>query len=217
MTTTNPNAVIALISQVAELFGRQQVQDDSTRREIQNALALLEKLPPLRGEFVKSSHAIARHAENALKNGNESTAGLIAAIRPVIHFLPWRYNYPKRGDAPNLGERIAFAEIVGPEAPFPSRKVCLGLTLIAPDTLYPEHKHPAVELYYVAAGTAEWTAGAVMQSNPPGTFVLHPSGIVHAMRTGKEPLLAVYTWTGSDVVTTSVYAAPNNSGATQHL
>ena len=41
---------------------------------------------------------------------------------------------------------------------------------------------------------------------PPGALVLHPSGVVHAMRTHEEPLLAVYTWTGEDVRTPSVYA-----------
>jgi hypothetical protein len=147
MSTNHSNAVIALIAEITGHFVRQNTQDSAIRLEIQNALALLKKLPPLSGEFGKSSHAIARHADEALKHGNPLTDGLITAIRPVIEFLPWRYSYPKRGDAPDLGERIAFAEIVGPDAPFKCRTVCLGLTLIAPNTLYPAHKHPAIELY----------------------------------------------------------------------
>jgi gentisate 1,2-dioxygenase len=110
-----------------------------------------------------------------------------------------------------LGQNIAFAEIVGPAAPFRSDSVCLGLTLIGPETLYPAHRHPAIELYYVVAGIATWTLVGVSQDNPPGTFILHPSQAIHAMRTHAEPLLAIYSWSGSDVRTTSVYTSSTPS------
>jgi len=104
-----------------------------------------------------------------------------------------------------LGQNIAFAEIIGPAAPFRSDSVCLGLTLIGPETLYPVHRHPAIELYYVVAGIATWTLDGLSQDHPPGTFILHPSQAIHAMRTHAEPLLAIYSWSGSDVRTSSVY------------
>jgi hypothetical protein len=40
---------------------------------------------------------------------------------------------------------------------------------------------------------------------PPSEFVLHPSLAAHAMRTHREPLLAVYTWSGDDIYTHSMY------------
>jgi hypothetical protein len=78
-------------------------------------------------------------------------------------------------------------------APIASDEVCLGVTLIAPHTLYPLHRHNAVETYFVLSGTATWTAAGRSQTQPPGSFILHPSNIVHAMQTWDEPLLAVYT------------------------
>lgn len=66
----------------------------------------------------------------------------------------------------------------------------------APETIYPAHAHPAVELYHVVSGTALWTAGDILRRRVPGDFILHPSGVRHATRTQAQPLLAIYTWTG---------------------
>jgi quercetin dioxygenase-like cupin family protein len=77
--------------------------------------------------------------------------------------------------------------------------------LIAPETRYPPHAHPAIETYLVIAGTALWSLGtAPGAAQPPGALILHPSGEAHAMRTQAEPLLAIWSWRG-DVTSPSVY------------
>lgn len=205
MSTANPSLIHSLIASVRHAYARYEPADDAIGHELKKVLSLLVPLPLLTGSFSQNSHAVTRHIEAALDVGNESSAYLLDTIGPVIHFLPWRYSYPEREDAPNLGQNIAFAEIIGPEAPFRSDSVCLGLTLIGPETLYPAHRHPAVELYLVAAGTATWTLDGVSRDHPPGAFILHPSQAIHAMRTHAGPLLAIYSWTGPDVRTTSVY------------
>ena len=183
---------------------RAQVLDD-IGREAARVHLLLREPPPLSGEFSPSSHPITGRLTQAFEAGSELTVGLIEAIRPLAFDLPWRYSYSERPYAPALAENVAFAEIIGPEAPFRRDSVCLGLTLIGPETLYPAHRHPAVELYLVAAGTATWTLDGVSRDYPPGAFILHPSQAIHAMRTHAGPLLAIYSWTGPDVRTTSVY------------
>jgi len=217
MPNSNTGRVAELIEAIVKRFSGLHADHTAARAEIQRVLELLKTIPAPTGRFVRSQHPIIQYADSALAGGNVATSFLLDAIRPAIRILPWRYSYARREDAPDLGERIAFAELIGPEAPFISRSVCLGLTLIAPRTLYPAHKHPAVELYYVVSGAAEWTAGAHSQIKPPGTYILHQSNCIHAMRTGNEPLLAVYTWTGADVVTTSVYAAREGTSAQTHL
>jgi quercetin dioxygenase-like cupin family protein len=205
MPETISSRVLTLIASIkAELAGRKSA-GEAIEGEIEKVISLLEPMPILAGGFPRSRQAATRHIHSALQGGNDSTVALLALIRPVIRFLPWRYNYPLRDDAPDLEQNIAFAEIIGPEAPFRSDSVCLGLTLIGPKTLYPPHRHPAVELYLVAAGTATWTLDGVSREQPPGSCILHPSQAVHAMQTGAEPLLAIYSWSGSDVRTTSVY------------
>jgi quercetin dioxygenase-like cupin family protein len=202
MPTNVSSRVLRLIATIKATFAQRQ----PAGLGLENVLSLLEPLPPMTGRFSRSSHAVTRHTGAVLKAGNESTATLLEAVGPVIHFLPWRYSYPPRAGAGSLEHNIAFAEIIGPEAPFRSDSVCLGLTLIAPRTLYPSHRHPAIETYYVVAGTALWTLDGTSHVNPPGTHILHPSQAVHSMQTHAEPLLAIYSWSGPDVHTPSVYA-----------
>ena len=127
------------------------------------------------------------------------------ALGPIAGRLPWRYGYAPRADAPDLGQRMAWAEIVGPAAPIRSDRVGFGLTFIGRDTFYPPHRHPAVELYGVVSGTALWTLEGETRHRPPGAFVLHRENAEHAMRTAAEPLLAIYSWTG-DILSPTVYS-----------
>jgi hypothetical protein len=198
-------SILQLIEAIRLRLSQRAAAPDNVGREAARVLALLNPLPALTGTFPKSEHSSTRHLENALAAGQDTTSLVLTAIRRVAFHLPWGYSYAKRSDAPGLEDNIAFAEIIGPEAPFVSERVCLGVTLIGPNTFYPPHRHPAIELYHVVTGEATWTANGVSLRNPPDTFILHQSQVVHAMRTHQQPLLAVYTWSGEDVRSSSVY------------
>jgi quercetin dioxygenase-like cupin family protein len=190
---------------VRDLLEQPAPPDATIESETHRVLALIDGGRRPEDAFHGTDHPAAIHLANALaavKGPAETLAGEIARIAPA---LPWKYSYPPRQDAPDLGERIAFAELVGPAAPLRSDALCLGVTLIAPQTLYPLHRHPAIELYLVLSGTAAWSAGGPPSLRPPGTWVLHPSEVVHSMETGAEPLLALYCWTGEDIRTSSSY------------
>ncbi|TDQ77621.1 dimethlysulfoniopropionate lyase [Dongia mobilis] len=131
-------------------------------------------------------------------------ADVARATRPVMGALPWHYNYPAHDGDQDLGANIAFAEFAGPMGPLQTAHARLGFTLIGPDTFYPMHAHPAVELYLVVSGHATWQVPGEARVVPPGGFVLHRSGQPHAMQTHSEPLLAVYAWQG-DLDAPSVY------------
>jgi quercetin dioxygenase-like cupin family protein len=206
MSEGNYNDLVLRLVEVFRglLAQRAQVLDE-TGQEAAHVHSLLRELPPLSGGFSPSPHPITGSISKALGAGNEATAALIEAIRPLAINLPWRYSYAERPDAPGLAEKVAFAEVVGPEAPYLSQQLCFGLTLIAPGSFYPPHRHPAVELYFVAAGTADWTADEITCTQAPGSFVLHPSQVIHAMQTTGSPLLAIYTWSGEDIVSPSIY------------
>ena len=96
--------------------------------------------------------------------------------------------------------RYAVAVIFGPDrfgrrCPYFSDRATLGLTLQAPDVDYPAHAHEAVEIYYILAGSVDWQQGdGVWRRKVPGDFVLHEAHEPHAMRTGGEPLLAMFAW-----------------------
>jgi quercetin dioxygenase-like cupin family protein len=125
------------------------------------------------------------------RSGSEAGLAIsIAALAPALH---WTYSYPDR----SLAGQIAFSQIVGRRGLRRGESLHIGLTLIAPHVAYPPHAHPAVELYLVIAGTARWQRGLEPPApQPPGSIVLHASNVPHAMTTGDEPLLAIWTWRG---------------------
>lgn len=197
------DAILNVIAAARLVLSDRAAVPDEVGLEARRILGLT--LPPLTGGFSKSAFPITEFIGDALKHGAPTTRLLLEAAAPALPLLPWKYNYAPRADLPDAGRKMAWGEIVGPEAPLVSDRFCLGFTLIAPHSFYPRHRHPATELYFVLAGTAEWTLGDDTGKRPPGTFVLHPSGAAHSMRTFDEPLLALYTWNGADVVTLSSY------------
>lgn len=212
MSRTHPDAFTALLAALRRHIARGAARPDAVGSEIARVLELLARLPARPAVPQPSGHPVTRHLPAALALARATAPDLAAALAPVAAALPWRYSYVPRDDAPGLEQEMAWAEIAGPGAPFDSEEVCLGLTLIGPGSYYPPHRHPAVELYDVVAGTAEWTAAAGPLDRPPGSFILHPSNAPHAMRTRREPLLAIYSWTG-DVRTLSSYI-PDPAGST---
>ena len=82
--------------------------------------------------------------------------------------------------------------IGGPDGLEARDDVAIGLSLVAPGIRYPDHSHPPEELYLVLSGGAWQNAETPWFEPGIGTTVHNPPGIVHAMRSGAEPLLAVW-------------------------
>ncbi len=145
------------------------------------------------------------YLNEALDLGVTGRESAIASGLPQLTArLRWTYGYPRDLRFPGLERRVAFTEVLGKTGIWPSEQMLLGFTLIAPHTRYPVHAHPAIELYLVIAAAA-WALGdAPAEIRQPGSLIVHPSGAPHAMTTGAEPLLALFTWRG-DLVTSRSY------------
>jgi mannose-6-phosphate isomerase-like protein (cupin superfamily) len=206
-TSLSPAAALSVVDAIRRHFAQRLAQERETPEiaaELARALALLDDVDfsaPDAAHLRASRHPVISQLANLAVADN----AILAACLPHLDVLPWRYSYDARADYPGLETRMAWAELVGPIAPFKSMRVCLGLTAIGARTLYPAHTHPAVETYLVLSGAARWTMNGVTRTQPPGTFILHPENVVHAMQTDAEPLLAAYAWTG-DVATLSSYS-----------
>ena len=194
---------IAHLIDESKRFLNERAQIDDIGREA--AKFVEREIPAPSGTFEKSDSPLIRWIEDSAKHGSSETANLLKALKPALPFLPWKYNYEPRADMPDLGNRMGWGEILGPEAPYHDEHFCFGFTLLGKNTLYPAHYHPATELYVVLSGLAVWTLDGVSKVRGPGEFILHPSNHVHSMQTKDEPLLALYTWSGEDVVTLSKY------------
>jgi len=201
-------ALRALLGRLREALSGCEAGDAGIAAE--RAAILGSFTAPWRTAAPPAPHALpaCRHLGAAIAAGEPGPLRpLVTAILPFLPALHWRYGYPEHPAWPGLADRLAFAPLIGGRAPFGDAAASLGLTLIAPATHYPLHAHPAIELYLVLAGTAEWRiAGAPFAPRPPGALILHPTGVAHAMRTAAEPLLALYVWRG-DLVTAPVYVA----------
>ena len=211
MTEINHSAQLtALLAALRRAFvgetGREGAAGDELH-SVAKLIAAADQQPgPLRPtSHPVTSHPVTAHLPEVLARAEQRVPELAAALRPIASELPWRYGYAPRADAPGLESAMAWAELIGPQAPIVSTKVSFGLTLIGPHSFYPPHRHPAVELYRIVVGEPQWTVATTTSAQSPGALIFHDSDVVHAMRTGAAPLLAIYSWTG-DLNTASVWA-----------
>ncbi len=160
--------------------------------------AALAAPPAERVAVAPRAQPACRHLEAALALGEAGPAApLVRALRPLVEGLRWRHDYDVDDALPGFSRNFAYAEVAGPSGAVPSGTLCCGLVLMAPRTLYPAHAHAATELYHVLGGRARWQRGGEPWApRPPGAFILHPSGVAHAMAPEAEPLLALYVWYG---------------------
>jgi hypothetical protein len=191
-------AIAAYLANVPPMAGAVETEVEHARESVRCAVPR----PGFAAEVGRDYSAILGAAVDA---GREHGVAVIAnALAALTAALPWHYHYAPRLDEADLADRIAFAELIGPNAPLIAPSCRIGFTLMAPSTFYPWHAHPAVELYLVMSGHAAWATQREERIVPPGTFVLHRTNEPHSMRTFAEPLLALYGWRG-DIDAPAVY------------
>lgn len=130
----------------------------------------------------------------ALDQGTQTpTAPLVRTVARIAPALAWRYGYASvpRG----LRGKYAFAELMGPAGPVVSRRLILGLVLLAPSCTYPSHAHDGItESYLCLSGTLSENDVGVYA---PGSLLFNPPNHMHRITTGDfEPVLLAYAWTG---------------------
>jgi hypothetical protein len=126
-------------------------------------------------------------------------AGALAALRPSLVFTQ-NPNYVASPPSPAFLGRYGYAVLAGPPSG-PSALVthtglAFGVLLLGPETTYPNHVHPAAELY-LPLGTARWSAsGRPLAERAAGVPIVHVPNEPHETRTGEAPLAAIYVWLG---------------------
>ncbi len=87
--------------------------------------------------------------------------------------------------------------MVGENAPVAARDFDLGLFLIAPGTLYRDHRHPAPELYAPLTGPHFWRfrPDAPLLPKPAHRPVWNDPLQPHATKVGAVPFLCLFVWT----------------------
>lgn len=118
----------------------------------------------------------------------------IAAAAPS---LSWEFSGLKDGRIRReIALGLATCHILGPNKGMFEAPIRVGFFLQGAGLDYPIRRHAAAETFLILAGTADWACEGPHRPRPPGEFVQHPSMAGHASRTGAEPVLAAWHWTG---------------------
>ena len=119
-------------------------------------------------------------------------------LAEIDEFLHWKQNsnYSDAVMGEGYMDNYAYAELIGPSGFFKGEDFLLGLMLLGPRRLYPDHHHPAPELYWLLTGPSEWRrGGGEYTMRGAGETIWHLPMMSHATRTLDHPLLTVWAWT----------------------
>jgi quercetin dioxygenase-like cupin family protein len=199
----------ALCAAVGEHYRRERDRDAALARTLDPLIALLarprvEQRPQ---RATKPASALLPAALAAAERG--PLAEIARAFALVEPALGWTQN-PNYSDA-KLGQGYmagyAYCDFVGPRGLMASQSIAMGVLILGPGRLYPDHNHPAAEIYHVLSGTADWSRdGGAFAPQPPGTAIHHAPWVRHAMRIGDETLFALYGWVGEVAVAADLVA-----------
>jgi quercetin dioxygenase-like cupin family protein len=133
----------------------------------------------------------------ALANGN--TVSLVGEFIGSAAGLRWRQSYTASDFGAEFVERYGYVEIVGKRSTLFTDQMAGGLLMFGPGIRYPEHRHPAEEIYLPVAGTADYLmSDGTWQSAKPGTVIHNAPMVWHGIRTTSEPVLIAWAWLGGD-------------------
>lgn len=133
------------------------------------------------------------------------SGGLAGEVAGQAAALEWRQTYGAGDFGAEFLDRYGWTEVVGLRGPVPSERVAAGFLLLGPGVTYPPHAHEAAEVYLPLSGVASWQKGKeAFAPVPVGQAIYHAPWVPHAMRTGAEPLLALYLWRGGDLAAKSI-------------
>ena len=137
-----------------------------------------------------------RAIDEATRHGG-STAQLARALAAAAPGFTWERRAGAASEAPDFFDGHANAVLAGPKGLEIRDDVLVGISLMAPRIQYPDHQHPPEE-FYVVLSPGQWRqADGAWHEPGPGGVVHNPPGIVHAMRSGEAPLLALwFLWIG---------------------
>jgi quercetin dioxygenase-like cupin family protein len=193
----------ALCAAVAQHYRAEGAREPALASPLQPLIQLLERpLVERRPQrTMKPAQALLPAALAAAERGPlADVARAFALVEPA---LAWTQN-PNYSDA-KLGQGYmagyAYCDFIGPRGLMDNGSVAMGVLILGPGRLYPDHNHPAAEIYHILSGTADWSRDSgSFAAKPPGSAIYHAPWVRHAMRTGEETLFALYGWVGEVAV-----------------
>ena len=131
----------------------------------------------------------------ALAPDYPALAANISATTPLLLWETYA-DYAPGAVGEDFEKGHAFTSLIGANAPLYAEDFDLGLFLIAPDTLYRDHCHPAPELYAPLTGPHLWRFGvdAPLRVKPAHEPVWNQPNAPHMTKSGPVPFLCIFCW-----------------------
>jgi hypothetical protein len=135
----------------------------------------------------------------------DMTHPLVECLAGNSESLHWGQTYTQADFGKTFMRSYGWVELFGTRGHFANDSIAGGFLLLGPGLTYPDHHHIAEEIYVPLTGGADWRKGdGPFVTRSAGDVIHHPSNVNHAMRTGDEPLLALYLWRGGPLAQKSV-------------
>ena len=145
------------------------------------------------------------HLDRILGIAPEPGRALVAMLAHNKDRLNWGQTYTAADFGQAFIDNYGWLEVFGTRGHFVHDAVAAGFLILGPHVHYPDHHHIAEEIYIPLTGGTEWRKGdGDFVPRGAGEVIHHPSNVSHAMRTGDEPLLALYLWRGGPLAQRSI-------------
>jgi hypothetical protein len=162
--------------------------------------ALAAAAPSDKRVVVPSTLPVLRYLPDLKSHAPAFSHNLVNDIARAAPSMAWRRTYTEAAVGAAFLQNYGWSEIVGTSGPLPSEQVACGFLILGPQIHYRRHQHEAEEVYIPLVGTASWQQGdGPWGEYTPGTVIHHDRNEPHAMRTGTNPLLALYLWRSADL------------------
>ena len=186
MSTATP-----ILAEMCRMLGSERsaiVRDFVDGLDVSMPERILEPAPPLESlSWLPRAAAIA----------GEPWRPLARLLAETGSDLRWGQTYTAADFGADFLSRYGWSEIFGTRGHFANHRLAGGFLLLGPQITYPDHHHVAEEIYIPLTGGADWRSGdKAFAPRDAGEVIHHRSTVSHAMRTGGEPLLALYLWRG---------------------
>ncbi|MDX8523919.1 dimethylsulfonioproprionate lyase family protein [Mesorhizobium sp. MSK_1335] len=137
------------------------------------------------------------HLDRIAELASTDAKPLVQFVADHRNMLRWGQTYTAADFGQGFIDNYGWLEVFGTRGHFVNDEVAAGLLILGPDIAYPDHHHIAEEIYIPLTGGTEWRMGeGGFHVRDAGAVIHHASNVNHAMRTGKEALMALYLWRG---------------------
>lgn len=163
---------------------------------------------------------LAPHPLGCLRHLDRTADLAPMAAKPLLQWLAehrnalhWGQTYTETDFGKAFIDNYGWLEVFGTRGHFANDEVAAGLLILGQEIVYPDHHHVAEEIYIPLTGGTEWRMGeGGFRVREAGEVIHHASNVNHAMRTGNEPLLALYIWRGGPLAQKSTITGTATQG-----